>query len=192
MAGRASAGAGALELAQAPHDALSPDLHSLSAILPPADSKAAFDFPATNPLAKYSGGGEAVPPPAQQLRLWAVYDSILKTRTFVDLTHAFDPSIPHWKGFTPESVKTLYTYDKDGFWAENYCHVGQWGTHLDPPAHFAKGKRTIDLIRPDEMLLPLVVIDVHKEAAENPDYTLTMENIRVSYLCVCVCVCVDV
>jgi kynurenine formamidase len=117
-------------------------------------------------------------PPVREMGLWAVYESILKTRTFVDLTHSFDPAIPHWKGFQPETVSTLYNYDADGFWAQQFCHVGQWGTHLDPPAHFVKGKRTIDQIRPDEMLLPLVVIDVHDKVAANPDYTLSMSDIR--------------
>ena len=40
--------------------------------------------------------------------------------------------------------KVLYDYDKDGFRAELFCHVGQWGTHVDPPAHFHKGMTTAD------------------------------------------------
>ena len=117
-------------------------------------------------------------PPAQEDGLWAVYDSILKTRRFVDLTHAFDPQIPHWKGFEAETVAELYRYGADGFWAQQFCHVGQWGTHVDPPAHFVQGKRTIDLIRPEEMVMPLVVIDVHEKVLLDPDYTLSMEDIR--------------
>src|SRR6266481_2888699 len=30
-----------------------------------------------------------------------------------------------------------------GFLSELYTHVGQWGTHVDPPAHFIKGLRTV-------------------------------------------------
>ncbi len=56
--------------------------------------------------------------------------------------------------------------------------LGQWGTHVDPPAHFAKGLRTVDEIDVKEMLLPLIVLDVHEAAAANPDYTLTVEDIR--------------
>ena len=65
-----------------------------------------------------------------------------------------------------------------GFFSELYTHVGQWGTHVDPPAHFIKGLRTVDQIDPKEMLLPLVVIDVHNEAAKNPDYTLSLERVK--------------
>ena len=66
----------------------------------------------------------------------------------------------------------------DGFFAEIFTHVGQWGTHVDPPAHFHKGLRTVDQIALKEMVLPLVCIDVHEECAKNPDYTLTLERIR--------------
>jgi kynurenine formamidase len=97
---------------------------------------------------------------------------------FVDLTHAFAPGIPHWPGFPNETVRTLFTYKKDGFFAQMFCHVGQWGTHVDPPAHFAPGGKTVDEIDPKQMFLPLVVIDVHEKAVRNPDYVLTLDDVR--------------
>jgi len=36
----------------------------------------------------------------------------LKTKQFVDLTHAFGPGIPHWPGFPDEQRETLYYYDE--------------------------------------------------------------------------------
>jgi len=56
--------------------------------------------------------------------------------------------------------------------------VGQRGTHVDPPAHFIKGLRTVDQIDLKEMILPLVVIDVQEEAATNLDYTLSLERVK--------------
>lgn len=109
---------------------------------------------------------------------------VIKSKQFVDLTHAFEPGIPHWPGFPDEKRETLYWYEGDkgklgkGFFSQQFTHVGQWGTHCDPPAHFVKGKRTIDQIDPKEMILPLVVIDVHEMAAKNPDYTISMEDVR--------------
>jgi kynurenine formamidase len=111
------------------------------------------------------------------------YD-VLKTKQFVDLTHAFGPGIPHWPGFPDEKRETLYYYDEgvgsagSGFFAQRYTIVGQWGTHVDPPAHFAKGLRTADEIDVKEMVLPLVVLDVHEAAARDPDYTLKMDDVR--------------
>src|SRR5436305_1016984 len=83
-----------------------------------------------------------------------------------------------------ETRKTIYWYDKrpdtmgTGFFSELFTHVGQWGTHVDPPAHFVKGLRTVDQIDLKEMILPLVVIDVHGEVAKNPDYILSTERLK--------------
>ena len=115
--------------------------------------------------------------------LWPIQQQ-LTGRKFVDLTHEFAPGIPHWPGFPDETRKTIYWYEKrpdtmgTGFFSEVFTHVGQWGTHVDPPAHFVKGLRTVDQIDPKEMLLPLVLIDVHEEVAKNPDYTLALERVR--------------
>src|ERR1700689_567340 len=98
--------------------------------------------------------------------------------SFIDLTHAFGPSTPHWKGFAPETVTTLFTIAKDGFHAENFCHPGQWGTHVDPPAHFHEGLKTVDQIDPRQFLLRLVVLDVHEKVARNPDYVVTLDDVK--------------
>jgi kynurenine formamidase len=109
---------------------------------------------------------------------------LIRTKRFVDLTHAFSPGIPHWKGFPDEKREILFWYEPgvgklgSGFYAQSFTHVGQWGTHVDPPAHFVKGLRTVDQISVKEMILPLVVIDVHEKVAKNPDYTITMEDIK--------------
>lgn len=104
--------------------------------------------------------------------------NVIAQHQFIDLTHAFAPGIPHWPGFPDESVRTLFTYKKDGFVSQLFCHVGQWGTHVDAPAHFAPGGKTVDQIDPKQMLLPLVVIDVHQKVAHNPDYVLSMDDVR--------------
>jgi kynurenine formamidase len=103
---------------------------------------------------------------------------VIARHDFVDLTHAFGPGIAHWPGFPNETVRTLFTYKKDGFFAQQFCHVGQWGTHVDPPAHFAPGGKTADQIEPKQMFLPLVVIDVHAKVARDPDYVLSMVDVR--------------
>jgi kynurenine formamidase len=104
--------------------------------------------------------------------------AILHGAEFVDLTHAFGPGSPHWKGFAPETVTTLYTIAKDGFHAESFCHPGQWGTHVDPPAHFHDGLKTVDQIDPRQFLLRLVVLDVHAKVATNADYVVTMDDVK--------------
>ncbi len=49
---------------------------------------------------------------------------------------------------------------------------------MDPPAHFAKGKRFLDEIPVKEMILPLVVIDVSAKAKDNPDYQISMDDVK--------------
>src|SRR5579864_1484274 len=123
-------------------------------------------------------GVSAMRAPAQQTPadLMDAYRAIDSHR-FVDLTHAFAPGIAHWPGFPNETVRTLYTYKSSGFAAQLFCHVGQWGTHIAAPAHFAPGAQTVDQIDPRQMLLPLVVIDVHRKVASTPDYAVSMTDI---------------
>ncbi|WP_374439593.1 cyclase family protein [Pseudomonas panipatensis] len=114
---------------------------------------------------------------AAQPGLWDTYAQ-LHEHTWVDLTHAFDKDTPHWKGFEPMQRQTLYTVDKDGFQVELYSHVGQWGTHVDPPLHFHKGLRSVDQIEVKEQFLPLVVFDIHQQVAKNPDYVLSLADVK--------------
>jgi kynurenine formamidase len=109
--------------------------------------------------------------------LWHVLD-ILKSKDCVDLTHSFGPGIPHWVGFDDEVVQTVFNYSASGFLAQRFTLVGQWGTHVDAPAHFHQGKRTVDLIGVKEMVLPLVVLDIHQRVLENPDYQVNMDDLK--------------
>jgi kynurenine formamidase len=133
-------------------------------------------------LAALPAGADQAPPaaaaPAKAApSLYGVVE-MLQQKKFVDLTHAFGPKTPHWKGFGEMKVKTLYTIEKAGFHVEEFTHVGQWGTHVDPPAHFHKGLKSVDQIDPKDMLLPLVVLDVHDKVAKNPDYVLSVDDVK--------------
>jgi len=114
----------------------------------------------------------------ENLSLWELLEAKIRPCRFVDLTHAFAPGIPRWPGFPADERKVIYTYEKDGFLAEIFTHVGQYGTHCDPPGHFHKGMRMIDEIPVDEMILPLVVIDCSQKVAANPDYQLVLGDIQ--------------
>ncbi len=108
----------------------------------------------------------------------------LRAQRWVDLTHAFAPGIPHYSGFPDEEREVLYHFDEGvgtmgaGFLAHRYSHVGQWGTHCDPPAHFARDGRTQDEIGIEEMVLPLVVLDLAAAAASDPDLCVQPSHIE--------------
>ncbi|WP_284976973.1 cyclase family protein [Arthrobacter sp. efr-133-TYG-104] len=111
--------------------------------------------------------------------LWADLAALLKGRTYTDLTHAFHPGQPRFAAFPDETREALFDIEKgDGFTAHRYSIVGQWGTHVDPPSHFIRGGLTLDKIPVEQMLLPLVVIDISQRVDANPDATPTLADVQ--------------
>lgn len=103
--------------------------------------------------------------------------ALLKQKEWVDLTHTFGPDSPHFAAFDDAVFETVFTHD-DGFFAQKFTVPGQYGTHIDAPIHFVNGdQRHVEDLELKELVLPLVVIDKSKEAAENNDFTLTKEDI---------------
>lgn len=111
--------------------------------------------------------------------VWEGLQSVLAGRQFVDLTHAFHPGQPHFAAFPDEEREALFDLEKgDGFTAHRYSIVGQWGTHVDPPSHFIRGGRTLDQIPVEEMILPLVVLDMSPRVAVDADATPTLQDVQ--------------
>ncbi|MGG3800724.1 cyclase family protein [Metabacillus fastidiosus] len=102
--------------------------------------------------------------------------NLIKEKQWVDLTHTFGPDSPHFSAFDSAEFQTLFNHN-DGFFAQSFKFAGQYGTHLDAPIHFVQNTRYLDELGLKELVLPLVVIDRSKEAAENNDFTLSVEDI---------------
>ncbi len=126
-------------------------------------------------------------PPANAPGLWSVYNQALKTAKYIDLTHTLTPSIPVWKGFGPaEFGPTVnpetgqpYRYDKDGFEATRYTlSTDQFGTQLDPPAHWAPEYPAIDELPATYAVRPLVVISMVPQVTKDPGYSLKVSDIK--------------
>jgi kynurenine formamidase len=102
----------------------------------------------------------------------------LRAHAWIDLTHAFRPGIPHFHAFPDEQRTTVFHFDEGvgthghGFLAHEYRHIGQWGTHMDPPSHFVRDGRSMDRVGVREMILPLAVLDVRAQVEADPDLTL--------------------
>jgi kynurenine formamidase len=71
-----------------------------------------------------------------------------------------------------------YTIEKDGFRATFYSLVGQYGTHIDPPAHFSAEGLTMDSISLKQMILPLVVFDMTPILKSDPNHALSVDDIK--------------
>jgi kynurenine formamidase len=131
---------------------------------------------------------KAVPPPAAAtVSLWPVYDRSLKNAKYIDLTHTLTPSIPVWKGFGPSTFGPSinpetgrpYRYAVDGFEATRYqLSSDQFGTQLDPPAHWAPEYPAIDELPATYAVRPLVVISIVDQVASDPGYHLQVSDIE--------------
>jgi len=119
--------------------------------------------------------------------LWQVYDQTLSHARYIDLTHSITPGMPVWKGFGPAtfspsvdpSTGTAYTYAKDGFEATAYqIATDQFGTQLDPPAHWAPEFPGIDELPATYAVRPLVVISIVPQVEKDPTYALQVSDIR--------------
>jgi kynurenine formamidase len=119
--------------------------------------------------------------------LWQVYTQQLKRARYVDLTHTITPNMPVWKGFGPAKFEPTinpdtgkpYTYANDGFEATKYTiATDQFGTQLDPPAHWAPEMAGIDELPATYAVRPLVVISIVPQVKKDPKYALQVSDIQ--------------
>ena len=125
--------------------------------------------------------------------LWPVYDSAFRDAKYIDLTHAFEPVQPVWPGFGPAKFKPAragrtiegyvrtgdaFTYEKHGFVATAYdLTTDQYGTQLDPPAHWNPRGATISDLPATYAIRPLVVISIADKVAVDPNYALQVADV---------------
>ena len=80
------------------------------------------------------------------------------------------------------SRRELSRYDDRGpAWAWDVLEIGEHvGTHFDAPIHWITGRDGEDVasVPPERLVGPAVVIDKSAEAAQDPDYLLTVDQVR--------------
>jgi kynurenine formamidase len=111
---------------------------------------------------------------------------VIQSKQLIDLTHSFSPTTPVWPGFGQATMSAAcdpkthrpYTIAEDGFRTIFYSLVGQYGTHVDPPAHFRTDGLTMDQIPLKDMILPLVVFDITPMLATDPNHALSVADIQ--------------
>jgi kynurenine formamidase len=134
------------------------------------------------------------PANAEEPGLWGVYTNVLKGAKYIDLTHAFEPVQAVWPGFGNAKFKPAkagrkiegyvdvgeeFTYEKHGFVATAYeLPTDQYGTQLDPPAHWDKLGATISDIPATYAIRPLVVINIADKVAKDEGYHLSVDDVK--------------
>lgn len=80
------------------------------------------------------------------------------------LGHEFNEDMTIFQGDPAIHIQNEYTVAVDFFLVEDIDTGAHAGTHLDVPAHFIEGGRTIDELAADEFVWPVYKIDVRGES----------------------------
>ncbi|XP_059148591.1 isatin hydrolase-like [Physella acuta] len=98
----------------------------------------------------------------------------------IDLSHVIDRN-----SFTPSNAPT-YNWtvlsrgqSYEGVYIESGAYsVGEHvGTHIDAPAHFVKGSKTLEQLTIEDTIAEGVMIDCSEEARQDREYQVTLEKI---------------
>lgn len=126
--------------------------------------------------------------------LWATYEEHLRDARYVSLSHVLEPRTPVWFGF--DAARTAFRpavsgnpavkapgqpfrYEEDGFEATEYLlATDQFGSQLDPPAHWNPFYPAIDELPATIAVRPLVVISIVPQVQRDFGYALTVDDVR--------------
>ena len=100
----------------------------------------------------------------------------------VDLSHAYSASTLYWPtsptAFQLSPIHVGLTPAGFFYSAYTFSTPEHGGTHLDAPVHFAEGAIPVERIPLEQLIAPAVVIDVTAQAASDPDYRLTVQDVE--------------
>ena len=99
-------------------------------------------------------------------------------KRLVDLSHEFREDFPGFPGSPPTSRETAVTIPANGFYGQVWTIWEHICTHMDVPAHFIEGGRTSPELALDELVTPIVVVDISRRAAREPDTVVTPDDLE--------------
>ena len=97
----------------------------------------------------------------------------------VDLTHTMSPDFPTFDGKPGIELTKVFDLKKDGYNLYRWSLIEHSGTHLDAPIHFSESGIAVEGIPAATLVVPLVVINVAGQAAQDPDYQLSRADLAV-------------
>ena len=116
---------------------------------------------------------------------YPLWDALKEAKNYrwVELSHPLNNDSPYWPGIPKGSVelaKTVWDWGNPELECliQTFKFPGQFGTHIDFPGHFAKGKDLSETYDVHDLIFPLVVIDITKQVRENARYAVTVEDIK--------------
>ena len=95
-----------------------------------------------------------------------------------DLTHELHEAFPTFFGSQQVFKEPKFTFAKDTFNLNEWRINEHTGTHIDAPLHFTADGKSVAELPVEDLVAPLVVIDIRAKAAENADAQLTPDDIK--------------
>jgi kynurenine formamidase len=95
----------------------------------------------------------------------------------VDLSHEFREDFPGFPGVPATSRRTAVTIPADGFYGQVWTIWEHICTHMDVPAHFVERGRTSAELPIEELIAPIVVVDISRRVASEPDTVVTPDDL---------------
>src|SRR2546423_1157486 len=92
----------------------------------------------------------------------------------VDLTHPLNPLVPTWSGDCGYKHTVIVDYPEVCRVQTIEMNAGT-GTHLDAPSHFIPGAKNIADISIEDLIVPIVIMDVTHKA--HADYYISANDI---------------
>ena len=96
----------------------------------------------------------------------------------VDLTHTHDGSFPTFDGKPGILYEQAVKFADSGYQLFKLTLFEHTGTHIDAPLHFTADGTSVDELDPQDLVLPLVLIDLRDKAAQDANATLDPEDIE--------------
>jgi kynurenine formamidase len=100
-----------------------------------------------------------------------------RSRRIHDLTYRLTTDFPTFFGDDGGSRSTLFDFDSDGFYIQEWNFQEQWGTHMDAPGHFGREAWKVDQIPVDHLVAPLAVVDIAHKAMDDPNATVEVDDL---------------
>jgi kynurenine formamidase len=95
----------------------------------------------------------------------------------VDCTHVLEPNLPNYFRLNME-ITPLLTVEENGVFVNRLTVPEHYGTHFDTPAHFIRNGITGESIQPEQLVGPLVIIDIAARASEDPNTEVTVADLE--------------
>jgi kynurenine formamidase len=101
----------------------------------------------------------------------------IRCNRIVDLTHTLSPDFPSYNGNPDFHIETMKSYDKDRVNVKQWTVREHIGTHIDAPLHFSGDGCSCDQIPVEELVVPLIIIDIAARAAETASTAVTPKDV---------------